>query len=236
LPSFSSLPLLSTAGPTTYSDDRNRVRNRVRIRIRISSRIRVQAGNSSYDSRYNNSRYNNRNNSSIRTYLRPYRTYAPYSRPPQRPESQWGYSGHSARIDSLQRSSQRSARCTYSGHSTRLISAQGSRHIDRRAVLIAVIALDQSSQRNRHSDRRAVPIAVIAPDLDGRTKFIISFNFITSSIQLPLLPSILLQSSQNHHHPSDPGYQQTFNQLFTAFLFLHRPTKYLIRFHFSDAF
>ncbi|RCI13450.1 hypothetical protein L249_5657, partial [Ophiocordyceps polyrhachis-furcata BCC 54312] len=28
--------------------------------------------------------------------------------------SQWGYSGHSARIDSLQRSSQRSARCTYS--------------------------------------------------------------------------------------------------------------------------
>ncbi|RCI13539.1 hypothetical protein L249_5497, partial [Ophiocordyceps polyrhachis-furcata BCC 54312] len=68
-------------------------------------------------------------------------------------------------IDSLQRSSQRSARCTYSGHSTRLISAQGSRHIDRRAVLIAVIALDQSSQR---------------------------FNFITSSIQSPLLPSILL--------------------------------------------
>ncbi|RCI11067.1 hypothetical protein L249_7461, partial [Ophiocordyceps polyrhachis-furcata BCC 54312] len=88
--------------------------------------------------------------------------------PPQRPESQWGYSGHSAR-------------------STR------SRHIDRRAVLIAVIALDQS-------DRRAVPIAVIAPDLDSRTKFIISFNFITSSIQSPLLPSILLQSSQNHHH------------------------------------
>ncbi|RCI08691.1 hypothetical protein L249_4628, partial [Ophiocordyceps polyrhachis-furcata BCC 54312] len=37
--------------------------------------IRVRAGNSSY-----NSRYNNRNNSSIRTYLRPYRTYAPYSR------------------------------------------------------------------------------------------------------------------------------------------------------------
>ncbi|RCI14728.1 hypothetical protein L249_7087, partial [Ophiocordyceps polyrhachis-furcata BCC 54312] len=73
-------------------------------------------------------------------------------------------------IDSLQRSSQRSARCTYSGHSTRLISAQGSRHIDRRAVLIAVIALDQSSQRDRHSDRRAVPIAVIAPDLDSRTK------------------------------------------------------------------
>ncbi|RCI10457.1 hypothetical protein L249_4479, partial [Ophiocordyceps polyrhachis-furcata BCC 54312] len=242
LPSFSSLPLLSTAGPTTYSDDRNRVRNRVRIRIRISSRIRVQAGNSSYDSRYNNSRYNNRNNSSIRTYLRPYRTYAPYSRYLYIRRFLllflfwWGYSGHSARIDSLQRSSQRSARCTYSGHSTRLISAQGSRHIDRRAVLIAVIALDQSSQRNRHSDRRAVPIAVIAPDLDGRTKFIISFNFITSSIQLPLLPSILLQSSQNHHHPSDPGYQQTFNQLFTAFLFLHRPTKYLIRFHFSDAF
>ncbi|RCI07544.1 hypothetical protein L249_1661, partial [Ophiocordyceps polyrhachis-furcata BCC 54312] len=139
----------------------------------------------------------------------------------------WGYSGHSARIDSLQRSSQRSARCTYSGHSTRLISAQGSRHIDRRAVLIAVIALDQSSQRDRHSDRRAVPIAVIAPDLDGRTKnftvplevplllrnlsikeggfptyfqFIISFNFITSLIQSPLLPSILLQSSQNHYH------------------------------------
>ncbi|RCI11201.1 hypothetical protein L249_7405, partial [Ophiocordyceps polyrhachis-furcata BCC 54312] len=73
-------------------------------------------------------------------------------------------------IDSLQRSSQRSARCTYSGHSTRLISAQGSRHIDRRAVLIAVIALDQSSQRDRHSDRRAVLIAVIAPDLDSRTK------------------------------------------------------------------
>ncbi|RCI14553.1 hypothetical protein L249_7078, partial [Ophiocordyceps polyrhachis-furcata BCC 54312] len=47
-------------------------------------------------------------------------------------------------IDSLQRSSQRSARYTYSGHSTRLISAQGSRHIDRRAVPIAVIALDQS--------------------------------------------------------------------------------------------
>ncbi|RCI14246.1 hypothetical protein L249_5990, partial [Ophiocordyceps polyrhachis-furcata BCC 54312] len=47
-------------------------------------------------------------------------------------------------IDSLQRSSQRSARCTYSGHSTRLISAQGSRHSDRRAVPIAVIALDQS--------------------------------------------------------------------------------------------
>ncbi|RCI07542.1 hypothetical protein L249_1661, partial [Ophiocordyceps polyrhachis-furcata BCC 54312] len=95
--------------------------------------------------------------------------------PPQRPESQWGYSGHSARIDSLQRSSQRSARCTYSGHSTRLISAQGSRHIDRRAVLIAVIALDQS-------DRRAVPIAVIAPDLDGRTKLQLHyfFNTITS--------------------------------------------------------
>ncbi|RCI09197.1 hypothetical protein L249_1468, partial [Ophiocordyceps polyrhachis-furcata BCC 54312] len=87
-----------------------------------------------------------------------------------------GYSGHSARIDSLQRSSQRSARCTYSGHSTRLISAQGSRHIDRRAVLIAVIALDQSSQRLSH------------------------FNFITSLIQSPLLPSILLQSSQNHYH------------------------------------
>ncbi|RCI13680.1 hypothetical protein L249_7979, partial [Ophiocordyceps polyrhachis-furcata BCC 54312] len=65
-------------------------------------------------------------------------------------------------IDSSQRSSQRSARCTYSGHSTRLISAQGSRHIDRRAVLIAVIALDH--------DRRAVLIAVIAPDLDSRTK------------------------------------------------------------------
>ncbi|RCI10461.1 hypothetical protein L249_4479, partial [Ophiocordyceps polyrhachis-furcata BCC 54312] len=83
--------------------------------------------------------------------------------------------GHSARIDSLQRSSQRSARCTYSGHSTRLISAQGSRHIDRRAVLIAVIALDQS-------DRRAVPIAVIAPDLDGRTKLQLHhfFNTITS--------------------------------------------------------
>ncbi|RCI09198.1 hypothetical protein L249_1468, partial [Ophiocordyceps polyrhachis-furcata BCC 54312] len=64
-----------------------------------------------------------------------------------------GYSGHSARIDSLQR-----------------------------------------------SDRRAVPIAVIAPDLDSRTKFIISFNFITSLIQSPLLPSILLQSSQNHYH------------------------------------
>ncbi|RCI08875.1 hypothetical protein L249_4901, partial [Ophiocordyceps polyrhachis-furcata BCC 54312] len=65
----------------------------------------------------------------------------------------WGYSGHSARIDSLQR-----------------------------------------------SDRRAVLIAVIAPDLDGRTKFIISFNFITSLIQSPLLPSILLQSSQNHYY------------------------------------
>ncbi|RCI07743.1 hypothetical protein L249_5768 [Ophiocordyceps polyrhachis-furcata BCC 54312] len=35
---------------------------------------------------------------------------------------------------------------------------------------------------------------------------------------------------------SDSGYLYTFNQLFTAFLFLHRPTKYLIRFHFSDAF
>ncbi|RCI07539.1 hypothetical protein L249_1661, partial [Ophiocordyceps polyrhachis-furcata BCC 54312] len=76
--------------------------------------------------------------------------------PPQRPESQWGYSGHSARIDSLQRSSQRSARCTYSGHSTRLISAQGSRHIDRRAVLIAVIALDQSSQRLSHQIVRLI--------------------------------------------------------------------------------
>ncbi|RCI14157.1 hypothetical protein L249_5964 [Ophiocordyceps polyrhachis-furcata BCC 54312] len=73
-------------------------------------------------------------------------------------------------IDSLQRSLQRSARCTYSGYSTRLISAQGSRYSDRRAVPIAVIALDQSSQRDRHSDRRAVLIAVIAPDLDGRTK------------------------------------------------------------------
>ncbi|RCI08692.1 hypothetical protein L249_4628, partial [Ophiocordyceps polyrhachis-furcata BCC 54312] len=56
-----------------YRDDRNGIR--IRIRVRISSRIRVRAGNSSY-----NSRYNNRNNSSIRTYLRPYRTYAPYSR------------------------------------------------------------------------------------------------------------------------------------------------------------
>ncbi|RCI10454.1 hypothetical protein L249_4478, partial [Ophiocordyceps polyrhachis-furcata BCC 54312] len=101
----------------------------------------------------------------------------------------------------IARSSQRSARCTYSGYSTRLISAQGSRYIDRRAVLIAVIALDY--------DRRAVLIAVIAPDLDSRTKeggfptyfqFIISFNFITSLIQSPLLPSILLQSSQNHYH------------------------------------
>ncbi|RCI13540.1 hypothetical protein L249_5497, partial [Ophiocordyceps polyrhachis-furcata BCC 54312] len=90
-------------------------------------------------------------------------------------------------IDSLQRSSQRSARCTYSGHSTRLISAQGSRHIDRRAVLIAVIALDQSSQRDRHSDRRAVLIAVIAPDLDSRTK-----------VRSLLLASTLLLLQYNH--------------------------------------
>ncbi|RCI16796.1 hypothetical protein L249_2530, partial [Ophiocordyceps polyrhachis-furcata BCC 54312] len=41
--------------------------------------------------------------------------------PPQRPKSQWGYSGYSARIDSLQR-------------------------FDRRAVLIAVIAPDLDSQ------------------------------------------------------------------------------------------
>ncbi|RCI15191.1 hypothetical protein L249_6949, partial [Ophiocordyceps polyrhachis-furcata BCC 54312] len=67
-------------------DDRNRVRIRIRIRIRIrvrirneiDSRIRVRAKSSSHNSRYD-SRYN-RNNSSIRTYLRPYRTYAPYSR------------------------------------------------------------------------------------------------------------------------------------------------------------
>ncbi|RCI08277.1 hypothetical protein L249_8360, partial [Ophiocordyceps polyrhachis-furcata BCC 54312] len=59
-------------------------------------------------------------------------------------------------IDSSQRSSQRSARCTYSGHSTRLISAQGSRYIDRRAVLIAVIALDQSSQRLSHQIVRLI--------------------------------------------------------------------------------
>ncbi|RCI11068.1 hypothetical protein L249_7461, partial [Ophiocordyceps polyrhachis-furcata BCC 54312] len=65
-------------------------------------------------------------------------------------------------------------------------------------LVIAIGALGHHS--DRHSDRRAVPIAVIAPDLDSRTKFIISFNFITSSIQSPLLPSILLQSSQNHHH------------------------------------
>ncbi|RCI07540.1 hypothetical protein L249_1661, partial [Ophiocordyceps polyrhachis-furcata BCC 54312] len=110
----------------------------------------------------------------------------------------------------IARSSQRSARCTYSGHSTRLISAQGSRHIDRRAVLIAVIALDQS-------DRRAVPIAVIAPDLDGRTKFIISFNFITSLIQSPLLPSILLQSSQNHYHPGFSHLIRDTNKLSTNF-------------------
>ncbi|RCI16808.1 hypothetical protein L249_1949, partial [Ophiocordyceps polyrhachis-furcata BCC 54312] len=55
---------------------------------------------------------------------------------------------------------------------------------------IAVIAPEST----RYSD------PVIAPDLDSRTKFIISFNFITSLIQSPLLPSILLQSSQNHHH------------------------------------
>ncbi|RCI16791.1 hypothetical protein L249_2530, partial [Ophiocordyceps polyrhachis-furcata BCC 54312] len=76
--------------------------------------------------------------------------------PPQRPKSQWGYSGYSARIDSLQRLLQRSARCTYSSYSTRLISAQGSRHIDRRAVLIAVIALDQSSQRSLHQIVRLI--------------------------------------------------------------------------------
>ncbi|RCI10455.1 hypothetical protein L249_4478, partial [Ophiocordyceps polyrhachis-furcata BCC 54312] len=78
-----------------------------------------------------------------------------------------GYSGHSARIDSLQRSSQRSARCTYSGYSTRLISAQGSRYIDRRARSISRYSGYYS---NRYSDRRAVLIAVIAPDLDSRTK------------------------------------------------------------------
>ncbi|RCI08919.1 hypothetical protein L249_5152 [Ophiocordyceps polyrhachis-furcata BCC 54312] len=87
--SFSSLPLLPTAGPTAYKDDRNRVRIRIRIRIRIrneiDSGIQVRAKSSSYssshnsryDSRYNNSRYDsryNRNNSSIRTYLRPYCT------------------------------------------------------------------------------------------------------------------------------------------------------------------
>ncbi|RCI08009.1 hypothetical protein L249_7886, partial [Ophiocordyceps polyrhachis-furcata BCC 54312] len=43
-------------------------------------------------------------------------------------------------------------------------------------------------------------IAVIAPDRLVTAIFIISFNFITSSIQSPLLPSILLQSSQNHHY------------------------------------
>ncbi|RCI08877.1 hypothetical protein L249_4901, partial [Ophiocordyceps polyrhachis-furcata BCC 54312] len=82
------------------------------------------------------------------------------------------------------------------------------RHSDRRAAAVTSIgALGHHS--DRHSDRRAVLIAVIAPDLDGRTKeggfptyfqFIISFNFITSLIQSPLLPSILLQSSQNHYY------------------------------------
>ncbi|RCI10550.1 hypothetical protein L249_4480, partial [Ophiocordyceps polyrhachis-furcata BCC 54312] len=41
LPSFSSLPLLPTAGPTAYRDNRNRVRIRIRIRNEIDSyRIR----------------------------------------------------------------------------------------------------------------------------------------------------------------------------------------------------
>ncbi|RCI13571.1 hypothetical protein L249_5620, partial [Ophiocordyceps polyrhachis-furcata BCC 54312] len=43
-------------------------------------------------------------------------------------------------------------------------------------------------------------IAVIAPDRLVTAIFIISFNFITSSIQSPLLPLILLQSLQNHYH------------------------------------
>ncbi|RCI14244.1 hypothetical protein L249_5990, partial [Ophiocordyceps polyrhachis-furcata BCC 54312] len=104
-------------------------------------------------------------------------------------------------IDSLQRSSQRSARCTYSGHSTRLISAQGSRHSDRRAVPIAVIALDQSQiVRLIHDVEVFLQTTYLPRGFPTYFQFIISFNFITSSIQSPLLPSILLQSSQNHHH------------------------------------
>ncbi|RCI16720.1 hypothetical protein L249_1929, partial [Ophiocordyceps polyrhachis-furcata BCC 54312] len=54
------------------------------------------------------------------------------------------------------------------------------------------------ARHNALSHSRA--IAVIAPDRLVTAIFIISFNFITSSIQSPLLPSILLQSSQNHYH------------------------------------
>ncbi|RCI14982.1 hypothetical protein L249_7072, partial [Ophiocordyceps polyrhachis-furcata BCC 54312] len=89
--------------------------------------------------------------------------------------SQWGYSGHSARIDSLQRSSQRSARCTYSGHSTRLISAQGSRHIDRRAVLIAVIALDQSQiVRLIHNVKVFLQITYLPSQISKEGKYILT--------------------------------------------------------------
>ncbi|RCI11069.1 hypothetical protein L249_7461, partial [Ophiocordyceps polyrhachis-furcata BCC 54312] len=68
-------------------------------------------------------------------------------------------------------------------------------------LVIAIGALQPSHRSARctnsgHSARSVVTavITVIVTAIDAL------FNFITSSIQSPLLPSILLQSSQNHHH------------------------------------
>ncbi|RCI14918.1 hypothetical protein L249_7109 [Ophiocordyceps polyrhachis-furcata BCC 54312] len=44
------------------------------------------------------------------------------------------------------------------------------------------------------------------------------------------------RSDRSDRYLSDSGYLYTFNLFFTAFLFTFRPTNYLIRTLFSDAF